>query len=115
MMGLMAAQVLDEGGQGGSSGVEHAVAVQGAEEPVQTGENLHDLRPPSPIARTLPVSVRSAFRVDCCWLFTEVFCAGWLELHSLCHARLHSGARPVPLAAHAAHQPHADLTRHRFR
>lgn len=43
------------------------------------------------------------------------FCAGRLELHSLCHARLHSGARPVPLAAHAAHQPHADVTRHRFR
>lgn len=45
MMGLMAAQVLHEGGEGSSSGVEHAVAVQGAEEPVQTGEDLQDLRP----------------------------------------------------------------------
>lgn len=45
MMGLMAAQVLREGGEGSSSGAEHAVAVQGAEEPVQTGENLQHLRP----------------------------------------------------------------------
>lgn len=43
MMGLMAAQVLDEGGEGSSSGVEHAVAVQGAEDPVQTGEDPQDL------------------------------------------------------------------------
>lgn len=43
-MGSMAAQVLHEGGEGSGSGAEHAVAVQGAEEPVQTGENLHDLQ-----------------------------------------------------------------------
>lgn len=71
---------------------------------------------PQKIARTLPASVRPGFRVNCRWLFPEAFfCAGRLELHSLCHTRLHSGARPVPLAAHAAHQPHADVSRHRFR
>ena len=31
-------QVLDEGCEGSSSGAEHAVAVQRAEEPLQTGE-----------------------------------------------------------------------------
>lgn len=82
MMGLMAAQVLDEGGEGSSSGVEHAVAVQGAEEPVQTGENLQDPLPRIPISllstcakvRLLEPSARSGFRVDCRWLFTGPLC-----------------------------------------
>lgn len=52
MMVLMAAQVLNEGGEGSSSGVEHAVAVQGAEEPVQTGENLQDLEFTFPLLST---------------------------------------------------------------
>lgn len=62
----MAAQVLHEGGEGSSSGVEHAVAVQGAEEPVQTGENLQDLQPPLPVS-LLPTKVRllELFQFQC--------------------------------------------------
>lgn len=41
----MMAQVLDEGGEGSRSGAEHAVAVQRAEDPLQTGQNLQNLRP----------------------------------------------------------------------
>lgn len=44
-MGLTSAQVLDEGDEGSRSGVEHAVAVQRAEDPLQTGQNLQNLLP----------------------------------------------------------------------
>lgn len=56
-------QVLDEGGEGGGSGVEHAVAVQRAEEPLQTGRlELHPLRHPRlhPGARPLPFTADPA-------------------------------------------------------
>lgn len=33
-------QVLDEGGEGSRSGAEHTVAVQRAENPLQTGQDL---------------------------------------------------------------------------
>lgn len=42
-MGLIMAQVLHEGGEGSSSGVEHTVAVQGAEDPLQAGQSVQDL------------------------------------------------------------------------
>lgn len=47
--------------------------------------------------------------------FLSYMWTGWLELHPLCHPRLHSGAGPIPLSADPTHQPNADVPRHSIR
>lgn len=57
MVGLMTAQVLDEGGEGSCAGAEHAVAVQRAEDPLQTGQNLQNLLPLNSVSLLSKVKV----------------------------------------------------------
>lgn len=96
-------QVLREGGEGSISGVEHAVAVQRPEDPLQTGLS------------TLPLPRMHGELVTSVLHFIYVVCAGRLELHPLRHSGLHPGARPLPVPAHAAHQPHAYAPHHPIR